>query len=127
MGRIKTLLLGALVISGLSGGVRAESDLVLVFAGCTGRLSAEMEHAWLMSDARADDFQAQRARFASILRAIMPADRARETLSYRVDVKLAHSAILTTARFGTNPRLSELAKQQARMHVRACTSMLLDS
>lgn len=112
---------------GMSSAATAERDLVLVFAGCTGRLSAEMEHAWLVSDTRADAFQAQRARFAFILDAIMPAERARETLSHRVEAKLAHSAMLTTARFGANPRLAALAERQAQMQVRTCDALLLES
>ena len=126
MSKIRTLISSALVIVGLAGAVRANDDLVLVFAGCAGRLSAEMEHAWLVSDARADALQGQRERFVAILQAIMPMDRARETLHHRVEAKLAHSAILTTARFGDDPRLSRLAKQQARVQVQSCQAMLLD-
>ena len=126
MGRVRTLISGVLVMTGLAGQAHATEDLVLVFATCTGRMSAEMEHAWLMRDARADDFQAQRERFVSILDAIMPPERSRETLNHRIEAKLAHSAILTTARFGPNPRMSELAEQQARTQVQSCRAMLLD-
>ena len=105
---------------------RAYDDLVLVFAGCAGRISAEMEFAWLTQDTRADAFQEQRQRFVSILDAVMPADRARETLHHRIEAKLAHSAMLTTARFGTNTRMAELAQQQARTQVRSCQNLLLD-
>ncbi len=111
---------------GCAGVARANDDLVMVFAGCTGRISAEMEHAWLMNDPRADTLQSQRQRFVSILDAIMPSDRARALLSHRVETKLAHAAILTTARFGTNPRLSELAKQRAQIQIQACQTLLLD-
>lgn len=127
MSRLRTLICGALIMVGMSSAATAERDLVLVFAGCTGRLSAEMEHAWLVSDAQADVFQAQRARFASILDAIMPPERARETLGHRVEAKLAHSAMLTTARFGANPRLAALAERQAQMQVRTCDALLLES
>ena len=126
MSRIRTLIFSALIVTGLTNPARASDDLVMVFAGCTGRISAEMEHAWLMNDARADVLHQQRQRFVSILEAIMPPERARETLSHRIEAKLAHSAMLTTANFGTNPRLSDLAKRQARVRLESCQTMLLD-
>ncbi|MEP2889906.1 hypothetical protein [Tateyamaria sp.] len=126
MSRLRTLISSALIVVGLTGAAHANDDLVLVFAGCAGRMSAEMEHAWLVNDARADTWQTQRQRFVGILQAIMPRDRARETLSHRVEAKLAHSAILTTAKFGTDPRRSRLAKKQARIQVQSCQAMLLD-
>lgn len=126
MGRIRTLISSALIITGLSGAAHANDDLILVFAGCAGRMSAEMEHAWLMADTRAQVLQQQRHRFVTLLDAIMPRDRARETLHHRIEAKLAHSAILTTARFGTDPRLAELAQKQARKQVQSCQTLLLD-
>ncbi|WP_299727083.1 hypothetical protein [uncultured Tateyamaria sp.] len=127
MSRIKTLIAGALIMTGLSVPARAQDDLVLIFAGCTGRISAEMEFAWLMGDVRADALQAQRQRFVSILDAVMPTERARETLNHRVEAKLAHSAMLTTAHFGTDARLSRLAKQQTQLNVQTCRTLLLES
>ena len=126
MSRIKTLIAGALIMTGLTDPVRADDDLVRVFAGCTGRISAEMEFSWLIGDGRADALQAQRQRFVSILEAVMPTERARETLNYRVEAKLAHSAMLTTAHFGTDARLSRLVRQQARQSVQTCRTLLLE-
>jgi len=126
MSRIRTLIAGALIISGMSGVARAQNDLVLVFAGCAGRMSAEMEFAWLMRDPRADALQAQRQRFVTILDAVIPSGRAREALGYRVEAKQAHSAILTTAHFGTDAKLSRLAKRQAQVNVQTCRNLLLE-
>ncbi|MFL4468858.1 hypothetical protein ACERZ8_02850 [Tateyamaria armeniaca] len=126
MSRLRTLIAGALIITGISGAARANDDLVLVFAGCTGRLSAEMEFSWLMSDGRGDALQAQRQRFVSILDAVMPSERARETLGRRIEAKLAHSAMLTTAHFGTDARLSKMARQQTQLNVQACQNLLLE-
>lgn len=111
---------------GLSGTARAYDDLVLVFAGCTGRMSAEMEFAWLMNDARSDALQDQRQRFVTLLDAVMPAERARETLNHRIEAKLAHSAMLTTAHFGADERLARLAKQRAEVGVQTCRTLLLE-
>ena len=126
MSSLRTLIASALIMTGLSGTARAYDDLVLVFAGCTGRISAEMEFAWLMSDARSDALRDQRERFVTLLDAVMPDERARETLSHRIEAKLAHSAMLTTAHFGTDERLKRLAKQRADMNVQSCRTLLLE-
>ena len=126
MSSLRTLIASALIMTSFANEARAYDDLVLVFAGCTGRISAEMEFAWLMHDTRADALQEQRQRFVSILDAVMPPDRARETLHHRIEAKLAHSAMLTTARFGTNARMAKLAQQQARTQVQSCQNLLLD-
>ncbi|MEQ3727851.1 MAG: hypothetical protein ABNH38_10615 [Tateyamaria sp.] len=113
-------------MTGLSGAARANDDLVLVFAGCTGRMSAEMEFAWLMSDARSDALQDQRQRFVTLLDAVMPDERARETLGHRIEAKLAHYSMLSTAHFGSDERLAKLAKQRAEANVQTCRTLLLD-
>ena len=116
-----------LIILGLCGPAVADDALLHLFAGCTGQISAEMEHAWLMNDERAPALAAQRLKFVSILDAIMPRDRARETLNHRINAKLAHSAILTTATFGTDPRLVRMAKKTALLRLTQCQNLLLDS
>lgn len=77
-------------------------------------------------DGRADALENQRQRFVSLIDAIMPPDRAREALVRRVEIKLAHAAMLSAASFGTNLRLSELARLQAERQVHSCQTMLLD-
>ncbi|WP_108836566.1 hypothetical protein [Tateyamaria sp. Alg231-49] len=126
MGSLRTLIASALIMTGLSGAARANDDLVLVFAGCTGRMSAEMEFAWLMSDARSDALQDQRQRFVTLLDAVMPDERARETLGHRIEAKLAHYSMLSTAHFGSDKRLAKLAKQRAEANVQTCRTLLLD-
>ena len=126
MSSLRTLIASALIMTTMAGAARAYDDLVLVFAGCTGRISAEMEFAWLMSDPQGDALHDQRQRFVSVLEAIMPPERARETLSHRVEMKLAHAAMLTTAHFGSDKRLAMLAKRQARVRIETCRALLLE-
>lgn len=126
MGSLRTIIASTLLLASLGTPSLAERDLVLTFAGCTGRMSAEIEHAWLVSDPRADTFQSQRARFVSILDAILPAERAAEALHHRIEAKMAHRAILSDARFGTDPRRVRLAKRRAQTDVQICKTMLLD-
>ncbi|WP_299367811.1 hypothetical protein [uncultured Tateyamaria sp.] len=106
---------------------QASGDVATIFAKCTGRLSAELEHAWLMNDTRADALMAQRAQFVAVLDAVMPQDNARSILNTRIEAKLAHSAMLTTATFGNNPKLAKMARAHASLRVRDCQSLLLGS
>lgn len=127
MGRIKTYLLAG-IISAVSATQSVALDgLSKTFAGCVGRMSAEMEHAWLINSDAADDFEAQRLTFISLLDAVTPPEQARKALAMRVDAKLAHAALLTTASFGTTAQRSTQAKQRARWHVGLCRRLLLDS
>ncbi len=118
----------ALIGLAMSAGPAVAQDTQLhIFAGCTGRISAQMEHAWLMNDARAEELADLRLTFVGILEAIMPADQARDTLNHRIEVKRAHSAMLTTASFGTDPRRAKIAQRTARIKLDACRDLLLDS
>ncbi|MEP4195339.1 MAG: hypothetical protein ABJL99_06850 [Aliishimia sp.] len=127
MSSLRTLKI-ALVVSTLVGGpVLAQSNIALVFAGCVGRMSAEMEHAWLLGDPEADRHKALRSTFLTLLDATMPAGTGRDMLNHRIDVKLAHSSLLTTARFESDVERANAAKSIAVRHVSTCRKMLLDS
>lgn len=97
------------------------------FAGCAGRMSAEMEHAWLINDPQADTYKTQRLTFLSLLDATMPAGQERDVLAARIDAKMAHAALLTAATFGTAPDRAARARKRATWHVSMCRDMLLDS
>ena len=71
MCRVKSVLSSCVLALSLSPGVAmsAQDDLVSTFATCTGRLSALMEHQWLMDTSRADDTRDRRARMVDLLEA----------------------------------------------------------
>lgn len=127
MCRLKRYILVIALAACWGGAAPANPSLVQVFAGCAGRFSAEMEHAWLMGAPEARAIEAHRLRFLSLLAAIMPPQAARQMLSYRIEVKLAHAALLTLATFGENSQRAGQAARLARQHVTSCQSMLLDS
>lgn len=107
--------------------VVAREPVFRLFAECAGRASAEMEHGWLMGRADAAIHQAQREEFITLLGATQTKEQARAALNYRIEVKLAHSALLTLATFGTDKARSARARRQARAYVQACQNMLLGS
>lgn len=125
--RIKTILATGFLVFSLNGALHAAPDLSRIFAGCTGRYSAEMEHAWLVNDPRADELQSQRLTFLSLLEATVPMRERRATLNYRIDVKLAHSALLTTASFSEDASRAAKARTMADAYLLSCNRLLLDS
>lgn len=124
MGGLKTILVMLLV---LPPSARAEvGSLVATFATCTGRFSAELEHAWLMQDARTDEIAHRRTQFIDLLDAAVPTEGRRHALHLRIDAKIAHAQLLTAAVFSRDPDRSEWAAQRARSEIDYCTGFLLE-
>ena len=105
----------------------AQGDLAYTFAECAGRFSAEMEHAWLMNDPDADTFERDRASFVVLTTASMAPDQGRDVLGHRIEVKLAHAALLQQATFSPVPVRARAAGDTARRHLTACRALLLGS
>lgn len=125
MSRLKTLSFGLALTIVSVGAAEALDDLTREFAYCTGRYSAEMEHAWLMSDASAEVPEARRAAFVSLLEAVAPDGSGSSILNYRISAKVAHAALLVRASFSEDAQTQANAKAQARTHLEACDRFLL--
>ncbi|MEY8837833.1 hypothetical protein AB9K41_02205, partial [Cribrihabitans sp. XS_ASV171] len=123
MGGLKTYLatLGlGLVLTGPAGAVE---DVLTVFARCSGQMSAEREHAWLMQrDAGA--FEAARARFLSLVEAVGTEQARRAALHDRIEAKHLHAALLREADFGTDRLRARAAQRRAASRIRLCRSLL---
>lgn len=125
MGGLKTLL-AALTLAALTPGpVRAGDDLVRTFAHCAGRLSAQMEHAWLTGGAGADLAERRRNAMVELLEAVMPEDRGRDVLAWRIDAKVAQAALLTRATFNADEDDARWAHQRAETLVATCHGLVL--
>lgn len=128
MSGLKTFVSAVFFASVLGPDAQADmADLATTMAGCAGRFSAELEHAWLMQDDRSEALEAQRESFVTILEAIMPVGSGREILAHRIDAKLAQARLLTIADFGADPTRTRWARQQSRYYKDRCASFLLDS
>ena len=103
----------------------AHDDPLQTFASCAGRLSAEMEHQWLMSDPATDRTEAQRASMLSLVEAIMTPDQGRDVLTWRIDAKQAHAVLLTRATFNDDADDAAWALNRAEAYLAACTGLLL--
>ncbi|MBW4708183.1 hypothetical protein KX928_10345 [Roseobacter sp. YSTF-M11] len=127
MSRIKTVVAAGVFFSSVAGSLQAHSDMSRAFAGCAGRFSAETEHAWLTGSDRADHLQNRRATFVSLLEATIDEGDQRRMLSYRIDAKFAHAALLQTATFGQDDDHAAAARQLADLYLLNCSRLLLDS
>lgn len=120
-----TYMMGAIAGAMMAPTAMAGTDLVHQFAVCTGRLSAEMEHSWLMYSDRADVAEAQRNAMADLLLAVTDRDNAVQVLSLRINSKAAHGALLARAAFAQDPKEADRARWLAARHVAGCTAFLL--
>lgn len=109
----------------MPGSVFADNALVNSFANCAGRYSAEMEHAWLMSDPKAEDFEHRRKGFVSLLEATTTSENAEQVLSHRINSKHAHAALLYSASFDPDAARSEAARGAATRLLEQCNFLLL--
>ncbi len=127
MCKVKSFLSSCVLALFLGPGVAmsAQDDLVTTFATCTGRLSALMEHQWLMDTSRADDTRARRARMIDLLAAVTPPGQGRAVLARRIEAKFALAELLTRASFGSDRDQAEQASALVDVHIAACNSLLL--
>ena len=124
MSGLRTMLTALIVATGADA-LRASEDVVWTFASCTGRLSAQMEHQWLMSDPTSDQTAARRAAMISLLEATMAPDQGRTVLSWRIEAKHAQAQLLTRAHFNNDDEDAAWAQNRAEAEIAACNGLLL--
>ena len=124
MDALRTLILA--LVCALPLKATAMEPLHMVFAGCLGRYSAEVEHHWLQNEA-ATEVAAHRLTFQSLYEANVPREAAREALHHRIAAKMAQAALLTTASFHDDPARAADARAIATAQISTCRRMLLES
>lgn len=92
-------------------------------AACTGRLSALMEHQFLVDGPASETTRRHRDALADILLAVTPAGAEARVMGWRVEAKAAQAALLSQARFGADP--GGRAAFRAERLIAACTGFLL--
>jgi len=125
MGALRKAIAALAVAAFPSGPLGAAPDIFWTFAGCTGRLSALMEHQWLMSDPASDRTKAQRAAMITLLEATTPAEQLRPALSRRIQAKEAQARLLTRATFNDDPDDADWALRRSEAEIAACVGLLL--
>ena len=125
MGGLKTYLATFAVAMFLPGPASADVTLLRTFATCAGQMSAEMEHQWLLSDPTADQTKQRREAMLSILDALMPPDRGRDVLSWRIDAKMAQAVLLHRGTFTDDPEDAAWARRHAETIIAGCNGLVL--
>ncbi|MEC7299627.1 hypothetical protein [Pseudooceanicola nitratireducens] len=98
-------------------------DPVMIFAGCAGRFSAEMEHSWLIGR---DETAVRGKRLAMIdlVDAALPPGRGPEVLARRIEAKFAQAMLLQRASFSRDAGTASRAQARARAALRQCEALL---
>lgn len=125
MGGLKTFCFGLVVTVFAGATAHADTAFRDHVANCVGRLSAQLEHQWLVSDEDAGQTEILRNSLADILEAITTAETARSVLSRRINAKNAHSSLLTRAAFNSDPRDARWANKRAQQGLRECDGIAL--
>jgi len=111
---------------GLNAPAMAE-DLAGRVADCTGRMSAELAHQWLMRDAGAAETQRLRDDLADVLAALVDRDAARGLMARRLEAKAAHAALLQRSVFNPDPVDAAWAARHAARAVGLCAGLVRGS
>ena len=88
------------------------------FAICAGRLSALMEHQWVMQEPGSEQTQRQRDAFVDLVAALAPAGP--QAMALRLEAKVATAEALRAATFRHQPQ----ARLRVEALVRACLRLL---
>jgi hypothetical protein len=103
----------------------SEQSLLDRVTECVGRLSAQMEHHWLLSDQPTTRIERNRAYLIEILDTMVTPDIETRILAARIDAKIAHASLLTQAAFGSDPRRARWAERRVQSAIAQCDDILL--
>lgn len=123
------ITIGALILALLTGPTpsAASTGLALRVAECAGRLSAEVQFAWLANQSQIDRLEAQRDQMRDLLTALTENDAGDDLISAVIEAKYAQALLRQSAAFGTDDKRQQLARRQATLMLASCQRMLLDS
>jgi len=129
MGGLRTYLRATALVCALAApqAVRAETDIpddpLHFFATCAGRLSALMEHQWLVDGPASEATKARRAALLEVVEAMMPPGSESQVMAWRVEAKAAHATLLGQSRHGSAAAMARAARRAERLET-ACTAYL---
>lgn len=125
MGVLKTLVCAVSLTCLATTAAKPDEDLLRRVTDCVGRMSAQIEHHWLLSDQPTEQIEMQRSHLVDILDALTSPDSATRILSNRIDAKMAHAALLTQAAFANDGRRAKWAEKRAEDELALCGTILL--
>ncbi len=105
-------------------------EQVRLFATCAGRLSASIEHVWLIGQGDGSRDAAHRRSFDALIEAVLPDAEAaglsgKQVWHLRIVAKAAQARLLQTAAFHTDQRRARAAGRLAIRQMSTCEALLL--
>lgn len=91
-------------------------DPLHFFATCAGRMSALMEHQWIVDGPASDATKARRADILDLVAALTPPGAEAQVMGWRVEAKAAHAALLARTRHGDAAITTRAARQAMALH-----------
>lgn len=120
MGSLRKHTLGAVFLAAMSpyaagaeGLVTTPTDQLHFFATCAGRLSALTEHHWMFDGPASELTARQNLAVPNLLDSVSRLEQSSMVMGWRIEAKVAHRALLSSAAFGRDPRRAETGRQQA--------------
>ena len=129
MGGLKTNLRATALVCLLAAPIAARADTDIpadplrFFATCAGRLSALMEHQWIVDGPASDATKAKRHAVLEVVEALTPPGDEAVVMGWRIEAKAAHAALLAAARHG-DTRVTRRAALRAATLQRECDALL---
>lgn len=129
MGGLKTYLRAPALLCALAAPLAAQAqtdipdDPLHFFATCAGRMSALMEHQWIVDGPASDVTKARRAAVLDLVAALTPPGQEAQVMAWRVEAKAAHAALLGQTRHG-DPAATTRADARAGHLLRQCEAFL---
>ncbi|NIZ09158.1 hypothetical protein [Pseudooceanicola sp. HF7] len=99
-------------------------EIVRLFATCAGRLSAVMEHEWLLSRPGSEATALRRSRMLDLLEAVTEERNARRILTLRIEAKAAQARLLRRAAFSLVAAEASRAEAAAGKFMVRCDALL---
>lgn len=129
MGGLRTYLRATALLCALAAplAAQAETDIpadpLHFFATCAGRMSALMEHQWIVDGPASDLTKQKRQSVLDVLDALTPPGGERQVMGWRVEAKAAHATLLAATRHG-DPAATARAARRALALQRECDAFL---
>jgi len=106
MGGLKTGIRATALLVALAAPLAARAggdipdDPLRFFATCAGRMSALMEHQWIVDGPASDATKAKRQSVLEVVEALTPPGDEAVVMGWRIEAKAAHAALLAATRHG---------------------------
>ena len=106
---------------------RADGDIpedpLRFFATCAGRMSALMEHQWIVDGPASEATRNRRAAVLDLVAALTPPGQEAQVMGWRIEAKAAHAALLAHTRHGDAASIARATRRASQLQDQ-CTTFL---